>query len=76
MITGTIIGEINTAMIVARPGMLERDRPRAAKVPRQVARTVAAIATMTESLNALVQRSLVKNPVSPKYHLVENPGIG
>ncbi len=65
-----------SAMIAARPGMLERDRPSAASVPRQVARIVAAMATMTESFNALVQRSLVKNPFSPKYHLVEKPGIG
>jgi len=76
MMTGTIIGEISTAMIAARPGMLERERPRAASVPRQVARIVAATATMTESFSALVQRSLVKNPVSPKYHFVENPGMG
>ena len=69
MITGTIIGEISTAMIAARPGMLERDRPRAASVPRQVARIVVATATMTESFSALGPALIGEKPRLAKIPL-------
>ena len=68
MITGTIIGEISTAMMLDRAGKVARDRPRAASVPRNVARMVVAIATMKLIFSALVQRSLKKKS---SYHLSE-----
>ena len=46
MIKGTIIGEMSTAINAARPGILDRESPSAASVPRKVARQVVAEATM------------------------------
>src|SRR3546814_9751608 len=58
---GTTIGEISRAITVARPGKFGRLRPSAARVPRAVASTVVATATMTLFRSAACQRSEVKN---------------
>ena len=47
MISGTIIGEINRLMIKVFAGIVGRDRPRAANVPRVVDNIVAKKAMMT-----------------------------
>jgi hypothetical protein len=48
MISGTIIGEISSPMIMPRNGMCLRDSPSAAMVPSVVAIRVAKMAMITE----------------------------
>ena len=55
MMIGTIIGEIRMAVISRRYGISGRDSPRAASVPRNVARTVAQSPTHSELRAALSQ---------------------
>ena len=55
MMIGTIIGEIRIAMIRRRYGISDRDRPRAASVPRTVARMVDQRPMMIEFFAALIQ---------------------
>ena len=73
MMTGTIIGEIRIAMMVALAGKLARARPSAASVPSAVARMVVAMATRKLIFTAPDQRGLKKKS---SYHLSEKPGIG
>ena len=70
---GTTMGEIRTAMIVARIGHSRRVRPRAAKVPSVVARIVARTATMMLFFSASIHTCESKNS---RYHCSDNPGIG
>ena len=58
MIIGTIIGEIRIAMIRRRYGISGRDKPKAAKVPRLVARIVAQNPIFSEFEAALIQVEL------------------
>ena len=58
MISGTIMGEIRIAMIARRNGISGRDRPRAASVPRTVARIVENTPMMIEFLAAFTQLAL------------------
>ncbi len=68
MIKGTIIGEINSPMIVDLNGRSERLSPKAATVPRNVARMVEKNAMITLFLTAPCQFALVKKSL---YHLRE-----
>src|SRR4030095_15995964 len=71
--TGMIIGEINTAVILARSGQSRRLSPSAASVPSTQAAMVEHTATITLFFNASCHTSDVKNS---RYHCNEKPGIG
>ena len=60
MISGTIIGEISTAMIARRPGTWLWLSPMAARVPSVTEITVAIGAMISEFLNDLCHSLLVK----------------
>ena len=60
MMIGTIIGEISTAMIARRNGISGRERPRAASVPRKVARMRRKKPMITEFFAALIQAALAQ----------------
>lgn len=70
MIRGTIIGEINRLMIRVLAGIVGRDRPSAAKVPRVVDNMVAKKAIITLFRTAPCQFRFEKKS---SYHFSEYP---
>ena len=60
MISGTIIGEIRTAMIARRNGTGSDDSPSAASVPKLTARSVAIGAIFSEFHIACCQSEVLK----------------
>ena len=70
MISGTIIGEINRLMIKVFAGIVGRDRPSAANVPKVVDNIVAKKAMMTLFRTAPCQFRFEKKS---SYHFNEYP---
>src|SRR6185437_10910572 len=73
MMTGTTMGDINTPVMIALPGMVPRERPNAAAVPMIIASrpvgTTISMLVVRESNQAGSAKIL-------RYHCIEKPGGG